>query len=80
MRDILNQFGILGEDIEFERCEQGLINHTFFVRHENERKYVLQQINEYVFSNVEALEHNLKLTLPYLKAQDYAGIDFYKAT
>jgi len=73
---ILPEFGISAEGSRFERAKQGLINDTFFVEFGEQRKYVLQRINEYVFPNSRGLFHNLERCLPYLCDKDYAQVRY----
>lgn len=79
MTNILEQFGIPDEDWNFEKASQGLINDTFFVQLEGERKYVLQRLNENVFPNSSALIHNLEKTLPFLSAPDYVSVKYFSS-
>ncbi len=76
MKEILKEFGISPEGYVLERANQGLINDTFFVSRENQRKHVLQRINEFVFPDTGALAHNLEKTLPFLGASDYTRIEY----
>ena len=80
LRDILGQFDIPVQGSHFERAEQGLINTTFFVSFGQQRKYVLQRINEYVFPNSRALVHNLEITLPFLSSSEYVQVKYHRTT
>jgi serine/threonine protein kinase len=57
-----------------------LINTTYFVYIGNQKKYVLQRINEFVFPNSEALFHNLEKSLPYLNAPDYRKVEYHRTS
>ena len=75
---VLTAFGIPQDDYFFEPLNQGLINQTFAVSVAQEKRYVLQKINQEVFPNAKALEKNLELVLPSLQAEDYARVEFLR--
>ena len=78
VKDVLSQFGIPEENFEFQPLTQGLINQTYAVLVGGEKRYVLQKINQDVFPDTQALEHNLELVLPRLASEDYARLEFYR--
>lgn len=79
-KEILKEFGVPEGDFLFEPLTQGLINQTYAVTVENQRKYILQRINQEVFPNTSALEHNLELVLPSLCGEDYARLEFFRTS
>ena len=80
LNDILLQFGISPEGVRFEHIEQGLINTTYFVCFGEERKYVMQRVNEDVFPNSRALSHNLELVLPHLSDPKYEQVMYHRTS
>lgn len=63
---ILKQYGINAADYEITAFGSGLINHTWKIS--GGKKYILQQINTYVFRDPGAIAQNLHLIDAYLKA------------
>ena len=84
---ILKHFNIKSQKYQYEPLTNGMINDTYLVSGEEEPLFILQKINTNVFSEVDALIHNIELVLPYLSASDYekvilektkSGTSFYK--
>ncbi len=72
MKNILNNFKINGNVISVERYGEGHINETYLaVVEENgvEVNYILQKINNKLFTNVEGLMNNIKLVTEYNRAK-----------
>ncbi len=77
--DILKKFQIPNKKYEFDVIPNGFINDTFLVSSNEEALFVLQRINTDVFSNINALIHNIDLVLPLLKSHDYKEITLIKS-
>jgi Ser/Thr protein kinase RdoA (MazF antagonist) len=65
MITVLNAFG-LSTDSVVEPITSGIINSTWKVRSTNEN-YILQRINNHVFTNPEDIHHNIAAIAQYLK-------------
>lgn len=63
MQKILNAFGI--EQAEANPFGTGLINHTWKI-HTANRHYILQKINNHIFSNPNGIACNIRLIVNYL--------------
>ena len=66
---ILAQFQLTGVPISCERYGFGHINETYLVVTDAGLRYILQKINNYVFPNVEHLQHNIAAVTEYLRKQ-----------
>lgn len=67
-KKIVSNFDVVGEFASAERYGEGHINQTFLVINkdgEKEIKYILQKINDKLFTNVPALMENIKLVTEY---------------
>ncbi|PWK79394.1 phosphotransferase family enzyme [Mucilaginibacter oryzae] len=64
-KDILINFGLNASDYKAQPFGSGLINHTYKVSGVNQ-SYILQQINNAVFKNPDAIDQNLALIKGYL--------------
>ena len=62
---ILDQFAIHNENTTIQAFGSGLINHTWCVEN-TKGKYILQQINEQVFTNPLAIDKNFRSLASYL--------------
>lgn len=71
---ILDAFGFPGEQVKPEPFGSGLINHTWCF-HYGDKKYILQRINNQVFTMPEYIDDNIRLIADYLK-QQYPGYYF----
>ena len=65
---ILPQFKIEGTIESVKPLGNGLINDTYLVvtKEENQPNYVLQRINDSIFTNVELLQHNIELVTNHM--------------
>ena len=62
MKEIIARFGINGSEANVRPLGNGLINSTLLVELPGDgKKYVLQKINNSIFTDVDALQHNIKL-------------------
>jgi Ser/Thr protein kinase RdoA (MazF antagonist) len=66
MRNILLQFGLVEKDCIIHPFGSGLINKTWQVKSEN-KKYILQRINNNIFKNPEDIAFNIRMIADYLK-------------
>lgn len=66
MENILTQFNIRGKIIQIEKYGKGQINDTYLVI-TNLEKYVLQKINEKVFTDIPLIMQNIEMVLSYSK-------------
>lgn len=78
LNQIIKKFQIPKLEYKFEIISNGFINDTYLVSVNKEPTYILQKINTNVFTNVDALIHNLDLVLPKLKHKNYSGITLEK--
>ncbi len=74
--DILQEFNLNGNQIQYTPLTAGLINDTFLVTDDEKQQFILQKINHKVFKNVGVLMNNINYALPFLTADDYAQISF----
>lgn len=65
--DIASLFDIDGTPTDFRPWGGGLINDTFLVTTDKDKKYILQRINTDIFRNPELLQHNLKLITEHIR-------------
>jgi Ser/Thr protein kinase RdoA (MazF antagonist) len=63
---VLDTYNLQTNILEIESYGSGLINHTWQVVGED-KKYILQKINDTVFKKPEAIAHNIALIADYLK-------------
>lgn len=62
---VLPAFGISGDRTEVKQFGSGLINHTWRVQTGN-RTFILQRINDTVFTQPHNIEHNIKVIAAHL--------------
>ena len=74
LQAILEQFTINDESTIIQAFGSGLINHTWRIEH-SKGIYILQQINEQVFTNPSAIDDNIRSVAGYL-AQHYPDYFF----
>jgi len=74
LKILLKEFQIPKKEYGFETISNGLINDTYLVKDAGEPTYIFQRINIKVFTNYEALIHNLDLVLPLLKSNTYSEV------
>lgn len=65
MQEILSAFQLEGRVTEVEPINSGHINQTYLVI-TTMKKYILQKINNHLFTNVEQLMHNIQLTTEFI--------------
>ncbi len=70
----LQQFGFARENTNIQSFGSGLINHTWLIESSN-KKYILQRINQKVFTNPSAIDENIQAIARYLQ-QNYPGYCF----
>ena len=66
MKNILLPFGLNEKDCIITAFGNGLINKTWQVESEN-KKYILQRINNNIFKNPEDIAFNIRMIADYLK-------------
>ena len=66
---ILPQFKLSGEVAEVKPLGNGLINDTYKVKttSDNTPDYVLQRINNAIFTNVDLLQHNIEVVTRHIR-------------
>lgn len=68
IKEVAKQFKTKGKEITYlDRYGEGHINTTYLLVLDNEYKYILQKINNYVFPPVKELMENIASVLEYLK-------------
>jgi len=78
LNKILGQFKIPKSKYKFDVISNGFINDTYMVSANGAPEYILQRINNDVFTNVDSLIHNLDLVLPLLKGKHYQSVTLVK--
>lgn len=78
LMDVINAFEFKGDFVSVKEFGSGHINKTYIVKFENngeEIKYVLQQLNDNVFKNIEELMNNVFAVTSYLRGviKEYGG-------
>src|SRR5258706_12792872 len=66
MRNILAQYGFEETDCIIRPFGNGLINHTWMMEAKGQR-FILQKINQQVFTSPEAIAFNIHLVADHLK-------------
>lgn len=74
---IAYKFNINGEIINIEKYGSGLINKTYSVETTKE-KYILQQINNYVFKKIDLLMENIYIVTKYIKKKKGNSLELIK--
>lgn len=69
MHEILKQFDLRGAPIACAPYGNGHINRTYLVETDAGARYILQRINDAIFSDVEGLMGNIALVTEYLRVQ-----------
>ena len=64
---IFRRFGVEEKITYIEQKKNGLINSTYYLETINEKKYILQRINTYVFKNPEELMENISSVTHFLR-------------
>ncbi len=75
---VVNNFGIESDDIEFVPVSQGYIHNSYFVQIKGEIAFVLQRINETVFTNPLRIQKNIDRAIDTLGDSEYSKIHFLK--
>jgi len=63
---VLAEYGLQGSEVKLEKIGTGLINHTWKVS-VHDQAYILQRINQDVFSSPTDIAYNMKLISDYLQ-------------
>ncbi|MFV0604231.1 MAG: phosphotransferase enzyme family protein [Niabella sp.] len=66
INEVLNAYGFDNGKYSIERFGSGLINHTWIINN-SEQKFILQRINDSVFTQPENIAENLELIDEYLQ-------------
>lgn len=80
LKDLLGFFIIEKQEYSFKPLNIGLINDTYLVCMEEKPLYILQRINNVVFTDVGGLMQNVSNALGALNAADYSEIKLIKAS
>ncbi|WP_341835128.1 aminoglycoside phosphotransferase family protein [Chitinophaga pollutisoli] len=64
--DIISAFGLQPGEFSMQKFGSGHINNTFLLTGPNDKRYILQRINTYVFREPDVIARNLKLAGDYL--------------
>ena len=67
LRQIAGHFAIAGNILEIKPLGNGLINDTLLVRTDGKDDYVLQRINNAIFTDVEQLQHNIDCATAHIR-------------
>ena len=73
---LCRKFGIEGDYLRYELVTNGHINTTYkvyFFRDEEEKDYILQRLNTYVFKNPIEVMNNISSVTEYIRAKIKAG-------
>ena len=76
----LQSFGVTSDNIECAPLGNGHINVTYLCVVDNEKKYVLQKINNYVFKDVNLLMNNYFKVTNYLYENKIETIHLIQST
>lgn len=71
---IVGHFRVTPLSYSFKTIAQGYINDSYFVVHGDKVLYVLQHINDSVFTDIDGLMGNVSLALSFLKGNGYRSI------
>ncbi len=74
---IANKFKIIGDVIKIEKFGNGLINKTYCIETTKE-KYILQEINNYVFKKIDLLMENIYTVTKYIKKKKGNTLELVK--
>lgn len=66
MKQLISQFDVKGNPLEWNRYGKGHINETYFVTCDSGVSYILQKINKRVFTQPEQLMENIAATTAYI--------------
>ena len=59
IQGIIKEFGLTGDILSCEHIVNGHINNTYLIKTSDDKKFMVQKINKYVFKNPEAIMHNI---------------------
>ena len=76
--ETISKFQIKERVVGFAPLGSGHINTTFLVKTKSTKWYVLQKINDTVFSNVDHLMKNIYKTTDFLKSKGYETLEVVK--
>ena len=79
IKNVLKLFDIKGELVNYFPLGNGHINATFLCHTDDDLKYVLQKINNYVFKDVDLLMNNYYKVTEYLYEHDIQTIHLIKS-
>ena len=71
IREVIDNFDFKGDFVDVEEFGSGHINKTYLVKFNNEgseQRYILQQLNDNVFKNIEQLMKNVFAVTSYLRS------------
>lgn len=71
---LINKFQIIGNIIDVKSFGNGHINKTYIVTTDKD-EYILQQINNYAFKDVEGLMNNINVVTSFIKNRGQETID-----
>ena len=71
LKPIISQFDIIGTVNEIKPLGNGLINDTYKVTtiEDDAPDYVLQRINDSIFTDVDLLQHNIEEVTTHIRQQ-----------
>ena len=72
--DIVNSFDVSSPAIECHPLGNGHINTTYYVLTDDNKKYVLQRINNVAFKDVDLLMNNVFLVTEYLRNKGFESL------
>ena len=75
--EIAKRFYLLGKIVDIKSYGNGLINKTYFVR-TTKKKYIIQNINCYVFKDINSLMENIYIVTKYIKKKKGNTLDIVK--
>ena len=75
---ILDQFKVKLKKVTISPINEGFINDTYLISDLNGPHYVLQKINHTIFTDVNALQLNIKQALHVLRNSDYTTFSIIK--
>ena len=73
LRRVCKAFRIPGELITYRHLTSGNINTTYYVQckdGDEQKDYLVQQVNSYVFKEPEKVMHNIELVTEYIRSKN----------
>lgn len=77
---VLGRFTIGKNEHSFSTLTSGFINDTFLVYSNNTPLYILQRINNEVFTNVSGVMQNITEALKALQGDEYSSLEYIRTT